>query len=39
MKTRSPAENPAFEAALADELDIALNLTCGDDLRTFAFGL
>jgi hypothetical protein len=30
-----PGGNPAFEAALADELVIALILTCGNDLRTF----
>ena len=38
MKTRSPAEVPLSRAALADEFDIALMLTCGDDLRALVFG-
>jgi len=38
MKTRSPAEVPLLRAALADEFEIALILTSGDDLRALVFG-
>jgi hypothetical protein len=34
-----PGGYSAVEAALADELKIALILACGDDLRALVFGL